>query len=162
MSRRRRKAVGAFLKNSFINQVYRDMKPVRKTASRPSQADNSIGWQGTTCQICSLPNEVLYRLLGYMEARCELYRKVLSVILLWAITAPGWFGMAVVMGVAGQKTLAGLLLVMTPGVLILAGLAWTIVYFVWAPRRLFDRQMESIEQELQRRRRGRCSHILEN
>lgn len=110
-----------------------------------------------------LSYEMLYRRIGFIESHCAMYRRIVIAIILLAVSTPFWFGLAVVMGIAGQTLLATGLILMMPGTLLVAGLAWLCVRLAFFPKLVRHlHQLEQIRQELRRRGRGHFTFISDN
>jgi hypothetical protein len=119
--------------------------------------------KGVAFPLRGLTHETLYRRIGFIESHCALYRRMVMAIILLAVSTPFWFGMAVVMGIAGQTLLATGFVLMMPGALLAAGLAWLCLRLAFFPRLLRHlKQLEQIRQELRRRGRGQFSFISDN
>ncbi len=119
--------------------------------------------QSAALPLRGLSYESLYRRIGFIESHCAMYRRIVVAIILLAVSTPFWFGLAVVMGIAGQTLLATSFILMMPGALLAAGLAWLCVRLAFFPglqRHL--KQLEQIRQELRRRGRGHFSFISDN
>ncbi len=123
----------------------------------------SGGKKGIAFPLRGLSHEILYRRIGFIESHCALYRRMVVAIILLAVSTPFWFGMAVVMGIAGQTLLATGFILMMPGALLTAGLAWLCVRLAFFPKLLWHlKQLEQIRQELRRRGRSHFSFISDN
>lgn len=119
--------------------------------------------QGVGLPLRGLSYETLYRRIGFIESHCAMYRRIVIAIVLLAISTPFWFGLAVVMGIAGQTLLATGFILMMPGALLTAGLAWLCVRLAFFPGLIRHlKQLEQIRQELRRRGRGHFTFISDN
>ena len=107
------------------------------------------------------PFETLYRLEGYLTAQLAVFRYATIKILTLALSSPAWFGVAVVMGIAGQSQLATFFILLVPGCIVLAFMLWLCLYFVIFPNEESKRQLLArISQEL--RDRGKQSFSFAN
>ena len=116
-----------------------------------------------TFPLRGMPNEALYRRIGYIESHCAIYRRIVVSIILVAVSTPVWFGLAVITGISGHTILATGFILMMPGALLSAGLAWICVRLALFPRLVRHlQQLEQIRKELRRRGRSSFSFVSDN
>ena len=109
------------------------------------------------------PFETLYRLEGYLLAQLALFRYAAIGILGLALSSPVWFGVAVVLGLAGYSSLAVVFMLLMPGCFLLALLLWLCLYFVIFPDSEGKRQLLArIRQEIWRRGKESFSFASDN
>lgn len=130
-------------------------------AKNPNQGlrDWSVAFQN----IRTMPHNTLYNLQGYISARTELYEKACFGVVMFVLSSPAWFIVAVVMGLSGATKLATLFMWFVPFSLLLALAAWLCLYFVvFSDLPTEKEQLERIQIELRRRGRGQFSFASDN